>query len=228
MATDNLDPDTYHCPIDHLSWINTDIFPEGFEATILHQSPYIVRLKNFFTDEESKTLIDMGYNTGFSRSTIVVDDKLVYSTARTSVTSYITENGQTLYHNDHVDRVIGKVCALLECNRSQIENLMVVRYNQGEKYNDHHDYFEEGHNNCMGPEGQRYATFFGYLAEPEEGGETEFPLIGVKAAPIKNSATFWWNKTPSGKVLPLTTHRGNPVGKGTKFGLNIWIRENGW
>jgi len=228
MATDNLDPDTYHCPIDHLSLIDTNIFPEGFEANILHQSPYIVSLKNFLTDEETKTLIQMGFDRGFTRSTIVVNDKLVHSTSRTSVTSYITEDGQKRYHSDAVDRVIGKVCALLECKRSQIENLMVVRYNQGEKYNDHHDYFEEGHNNCMGPAGQRYATFFGYLEAPEEGGETEFPFIGVKAKPVKNAATFWWNKTPSGKVLPLTTHRGNPVGKGTKFGLNIWIREHGW
>ena len=58
------------------------------------------------------------------------------------------------------------------------EDLQVLRYDVGEKYDAHEDAGEEG--SVSGVElsregGQRVATVLLYLEEPEEGGETAFP-----------------------------------------------------
>ena len=221
----------YRARIDRPDKINPARFPSGFKTTVLHQNPYIVKARRMLNTDEIETVLGMAKGK-FERSTIVVDGEMVYSNVRTSETAFITDNGHYEEYSAPVNSILKKVCYLAGCERNQVESLMVVKYGEGEEYYNHHDYFKPEHDEVIEDGGQRIATFFCYLTslDPEEGGETEFPLIGVKAKPSKGTAVFWWDMKPSGKLLTKTLHRGNPVKSQnkTKYGLNIWIREHGW
>jgi prolyl 4-hydroxylase len=58
----------------------------------------------------------------------------------------------------------------------------------------------------------------------EEGGETNFPDLGIKVKPEKGSAVLW----PSVRndalttIEPSTRHAALPVIKGHKFAANSW------
>jgi prolyl 4-hydroxylase len=219
----------YRARIDNLDKINSNHFPEGFQTKILSSKPYIVKLRRFLNTEEINSLLSLA-DGQFERSTIVVSDEMVESTTRTSETAFIMDNGNYEKYNKPIEKLLKKICYVANCKRNQIE-MMLVKYGNGEEYQDHWDFFKPDHTETMAVEGQRIATFFCYLTslDVKEEGETEFPLVGLKVKPSKGTAVFWWNATPSGKLINKTLHRGNPVlGNTIKYGLNIWIRENGW
>lgn len=78
--------------------------------------------------------------------------------------------------------------------------------------------------------GPRILTFFLYLSDVEEGGETRFPLLqketgGLKIAPKKGRALLWpsiLDEDPNQKDF-RTEHEAMPVIKGLKYGANAWI-----
>lgn len=215
--------------LDSPQKIKKEKFPSGFDTRVLNQKPYIVKLRRFLNTKESEALIDMAKGK-FERSTIIVSDEMILSDTRTSETAFITDDGHKNKYNKAVESVIKKVCYLVGCDRSQIESLMVVKYGEGKEYYNHHDYFEPDFTEMIADGGQRIGTFFCYLnsLDAGDGGETEFPLLDLKVKPSKGTAVFWWNAKPNGSVIDKTLHRGNPVRKGTKYGLNVWIREKGW
>jgi len=212
-------------PISTTNAIDKTYFDDGFKARVICYDPYIVLLKNFISDDEIEAIHHC--NRGFKKSVIVVNDEMVESNQRTSETSYLTQNGQFDVKDCRIKNLLNKVCYLANCKRSQIEGLMMVKYEVGQYYYDHHDYFEAEFRNIMKDGGQRIATFFVYL-NTVEGGETEFPKAHIKVKPHKGDALFWWNVHENGKPIKRTLHRGNKVTKGTKYGLNIWIRADGW
>ena len=60
------------------------------------------------------------------------------------------------------------------------ESIQVLRYELGQKYEPHFDYFFDPVNTQQG--GHRYATVLMYLSDVEEGGETIFPNAEATAA----------------------------------------------
>ena len=76
------------------------------------------------------------------------------------------------------------------------------------------------------PSGPRVLTFFMYLSDVEEGGETHFPLLNISVKPRKGWALLWpsvVNDYPDSKIDHRTRHAALPVKKGTKFAANSWI-----
>lgn len=201
--------------------------PDGFSALLLQADPPIIRMENFVTPTEALAVQQMAEG-NFVRSTIVVDGKIVNSSTRTSQTAYITDQGHVNTYSRPVERILARVCAVMAVPRSRIEQLMVVKYDINEQYYNHFDFFEPEHTEQLASGGQRIATFFIYLNEPEAGGSTEFPRLGINARLKQFGALFWWNMALDGTLQRDTEHRGNPVTKGRKFGMNIWIREKGW
>ena len=51
----------------------------------------------------------------------------------------------------------------------------ILRYTRGQKYEAHHDYFNDPVNKQQG--GHRYATVLMYLNDVQKGGETAFPEV---------------------------------------------------
>lgn len=56
--------------------------------------------------------------------------------------------------------------------------MQVLRYDVGQKYEAHHDYGSEDVQLACGP---RILTFFLYLSDVEEGGETNFTSLNLGA-----------------------------------------------
>lgn len=75
------------------------------------------------------------------------------------------------------------------------------------------------------PSGPRILTFFMYLSEVEDGGETNFPRIGIKVKPRKRSAVLWTNAMNDNLLErdDRTHHEALPVIKGVKYAANTWI-----
>lgn len=57
------------------------------------------------------------------------------------------------------------------------EDIQVLRYEPGQKYDPHYDYFADKENIARG--GHRIATVLMYLTDVEKGGETVFPSAEV-------------------------------------------------
>lgn len=77
----------------------------------------------------------------------------------------------------------------------------------------------------MAGHGQRILTFLLYLNDDFEGGETEFPLAGIRHKGKKGDALFFWNVHPDGRLDRQTLHAGLPPGIGEKWLLSQWVRN---
>lgn len=107
------------------------------------------------------------------------------------------------------------------------EGLQVLHYRAGNQYEPHFDYFdpaEPGTPLIVARGGQRVATLLMYLLEPERGGETVFPDIGLKIAPKRGAALFFSYDRPH--AATKTRHGGAPVIAGEKWVATKWLREN--
>lgn len=68
-------------------------------------------------------------------------------------------------------------------------------------------------------------TFLMYLSDVEEGGETNFPRIGVKVTPKRGSAILWANALDRNLTERDVGahHESLAVKRGQKFAANTWI-----
>ena len=74
--------------------------------------------------------------------------------------------------------------------------------------------------------GQRVYTFFIYLNDVPEGGETNFPQLDLQFKPARGRAILWENLTKDKSIRhKLSEHGGMPVKEGVKWAINVWIRE---
>jgi prolyl 4-hydroxylase len=193
---------------------------------MISSDPKIILLHDFLSPEECDAMIRMGETHGFARSTVQGASKNEVSTDRTSHTINLRR------HQDALVSVIEQRATLFcPFGVENVENLQIVRYQPGQQYKHHYDFFVPG---AKGTElalkrgGQRHVTFFVYLNDldvDESGGYTDFPRVGVKVKPRKGTATLWYN-VKNGKEDFRTFHAGMPPLKSTKYGMNIWVREN--
>ena len=126
--------------------------------------------------------------------------------------------------------MLGRIANVTQVPIENFENFQILRYLPGQYYRTHHDMSENDNRLASGP---RIYTFFLYLSDVEEGGETEFPLIkrpsgiSVKVKPTRGTALVWpsvKNDDPTAQD-PRTRHAALPVIKGTKFAANAWIHQ---
>lgn len=99
------------------------------------------------------------------------------------------------------------------------EPLQVLRYCPGEEYRQHSDALPG-----VEPTQQRILTFLVYLNEDYEGGETEFPHLGVKVRGRLGDGLLFRNASAAGTPEPLARHAGLPVTSGIKHLASRWIR----
>ena len=96
------------------------------------------------------------------------------------------------------------------------ESFQILKYDLGQKYNAHLDFSGSftGDQAC----GPRILTFFLYLSDVEEGGETAFPLLDLAVKPQKGKAVLWPSVHDDDLEMPeqLSLHEARPVIKGTR------------
>ena len=105
------------------------------------------------------------------------------------------------------------------------------RYEVGQEFKPHTDYFEPGgvdYETYTSVAGQRTWTFMIYLNEPEAGGATRFKVIDKMFQPQTGKLLCWNNWRSDGTLNPATLHHGMKVRKGVKYVITKWYRERPW
>lgn len=128
--------------------------------------------------------------------------------------------------NEVVARIERRIATLLRWPIEYGEGLQVLRYAPGAQYRPHYDYFdpgEPGTPTILRRGGQRVATLVMYLQEPEQGGATTFPDIGLEIAPRRGTGVFFSYDRPD--PATHTLHGGAPVLAGEKWVATKWLRE---
>jgi len=108
------------------------------------------------------------------------------------------------------------------------EPAQIMHYSVGEEFRPHYDFLTnevEGWAAQLERYGQRIATFLLYLNDDFEGGETDFPSIGITHRGGKGDALFFANVDPAGAPDRKTLHAGRPPSRGQKWILSQWIRN---
>lgn len=128
--------------------------------------------------------------------------------------------------NPIVARLEQRLATLLQWPLEFGEGLQILRYSPGAQYRPHYDYFdpgEPGTPTILRRGGQRVATLVMYLQEPEQGGGTTFPDVGLEVAPKRGTGVFFSYDRPD--PATRTLHGGAPVLVGEKWVATKWLRE---
>jgi prolyl 4-hydroxylase len=121
-----------------------------------------------------------------------------------------------------------KVADLLGINPRFMEAVQGQRYEVGQEFKPHNDYFHSGesyYREVAEQGGQRTWTAMLFLNRPDEGGYTGFPSAGVDAVPETGALVIWNNMAADGRPNPASLHQGMPVEAGVKYVLTKWFRE---
>ena len=188
--------------------------------------PTIRCYDNLFTDKECKQIIDMAYPK-LKRSTLGVKNDT--GKGRTSHQAWLDRTALPC-----LERCSNQLAKLVNIPVENQEDWQVLRYEPGQEYTPHFDACSEEtktFKDCIKNEkeigwGKRVYTFFIYLNDVEEGGETHFPHLNKSFKPKKGTAILWNNLTDDqSKAHPYSKHAGMPVKKGVKWAINVWIRQ---
>ena len=111
---------------------------------------------------------------------------------------------------------------------SGMQGPQVLHYAVGERFAPHYDYLDpalEGPARDMAYRGQRAATCLVYLNNDLEGGETDFPVLGLRHRGSRGDALVFFNVDQEGRPDPRTLHAGLPPTAGEKWALSQWCHD---
>jgi hypothetical protein len=144
---------------------------------------------------------------------------------RTSQSSYLCHLKSPVAVN-----IDAKICKTLGIRVEYSEGIQAQRYDVGQQFKPHWDYFEPGTKEYLrfaGTRGNRTWTFMVYLNEGMEGGGTRFTKIDHTFAPKTGTALLWNNLNADATPNEFTMHSGEPVIAGHKVIITKWFRAIG-
>ena len=142
-----------------------------------------------------------------------------------------SETGDLSYDDPFVREVDGMICDLLGIAAPFGEPLQGQRYDVGQQFKGHTDYFEPtgvDYAEHTQHGGQRTWTAMAYLNTVDAGGATRFSSIDKIHQPERGKLLVWCNLTPEGAINPWTLHHAMKVRKGRKYVITKWFRERHW
>ncbi|GLQ95748.1 prolyl hydroxylase family protein [Dyella mobilis] len=158
------------------------------------------------------------------RSSVYTEDDAGETQA---VASYNRTSNQTTFspgENAFVDQVYEAVSKLIHWPISHMERMQVIQYQAGGEFTPHHDYFLDNPDGSPTMPWQRVGTFLIYLNDVPLGGSTFFPGAGVEFIPHQgNALLFTYEKGDFHRELSL--HAGTPVGRSSKWLVNILLTD---
>uniref|UniRef100_A0A5B7C7R9 procollagen-proline 4-dioxygenase n=1 Tax=Davidia involucrata TaxID=16924 RepID=A0A5B7C7R9_DAVIN len=194
--------------------------------------------EGFLTDEECDHVISLA-KSELKRSAVAdnVSGKSKLSEVRTSSGMFIHKG------KDHIVAGIeDKIATWTFLPKENGEDMQVLRYEHGQKYDPHYDYFADKVNIARG--GHRIATVLMYLTDVTKGGETVFPSAeesprrkpstsdddlsecaktGIAVKPHKGDALLFFSLHPTAIPDISSLHAGCPVIEGEKWSATKWI-----
>lgn len=149
-------------------------------------------------------------------------------TGASEVNSARTSQGMFFDRGENAlcQRIEERIAALTQWPVENGEGLQVLKYLPGAEYKPHYDYFDPaqpGTPTILKRGGQRVGTIVMYLNDPEVGGGTTFPDVGLEVAPVKGNAVFF--SYDRAHPVSKTLHGGAPVVAGEKWVATKWLRE---
>lgn len=186
----------------------------------------VYQVDNFLTVDECNYIIKL-IELSNHKSQVVAENNVAaeYSEARTSSSSNLPMEDIIVKKLNFTMHSI--LPEFIPIDRS--ETPQGQRYLPGEFFNDHFDYFDKNmgsiYKQVIGSLGQRNWTLMLYLNDVVEGGETDFPKLGLKFKPKRGRAIIWRNTNRDGSVNPNTLHAGRPPISGTKYIITKWFRD---
>lgn len=184
--------------------------------------PQIVMFADFLSKNECDRLVETA-RPRMQRS-LTTDMK----TGHNKLDAVRTSRGMFFQRDENplVRSIEARIAQLLSWPVENGEHLQVLHYRPGDRYEPHYDYFDpaaEGSAAVLARGGQRVATLLIYLREPERGGETTFPDLGLRFAAKRGCALFFSYDRPHPSTKTL--HGGAPVIAGEKWVATKWLRE---
>jgi len=179
-------------------------------------------LRDFLSDSECETLLAM-IEAQHRPSTIANyngDDAF-----RTSSTCDLDRGDPA------VTELANRLAALSGIDIAHAEPLQGQRYEAGQEFKAHTDYFEPNnadYEKYCTVSGQRTWTFMVYLNNVEAGGATRFKVIDKLIQPERGKLVAWNNRRPDGTLNGATLHHAMKVRKGYKYVITQWYRERPW
>jgi prolyl 4-hydroxylase len=182
----------------------------------------IYTLDDFLSTQECDRLVAL-IRHHLRPSTVTVEsaDKLF----RTSQTCDLS-----LLHSAFARAIDTKIARTLGIRLEYSEGIQAQRYDVGQQFKAHTDYFEPGtpeYAKFAAERGNRTWTFMVYLNEGMGGGGTKFFAVDHTFVPKKGQAVIWNNLNPDGTPNASTLHSGEPVTSGHKIIITKWFRERG-
>jgi prolyl 4-hydroxylase len=117
-----------------------------------------------------------------------------------------------------------RMAATIGVPLTALEPSQILHYATGEQFALHHDYLDPALPQ-VAEHGQRIVTFLVYLNDGFEGGETDFPQLGLRHRGQPGDALYFGNLDANGSPDPRTIHAGLPPTRGCKWLLSQWIRD---
>lgn len=187
-------------------------------------SPRVVLLGNVLSEAECDALI--AYSSARMEPSPVISD----TDEKNRLHEHRSSRGAMLQRGECelVSRIEARLAALTAWPVERGEGLQVLRYEKGNEYRPHFDWFDPalpGPRKHLERGGQRVATVVIYLSDVEQGGATSFPEAGLQVQPKKGCAMFFANTDAYGAPDRRSLHAGDPVERGTKVIATKWLRQ---
>jgi prolyl 4-hydroxylase len=189
------------------------------------KAPHVVVLDGVLSSVECDALLDFALSKGLRLSSVVDKEsgQAVAHHERTSTGVFFARAETPL-----IQRIEERLAEMTCWPLTHAEGLQVLRYEIGQQYKPHHDWFDTTHHGAahhLARGGQRVATTVMVLRAANRGGATTFPAAGFEVSPPCGGAVFFRNLTAAFIPDPLTLHAGAPVEQGEKVVMTYWQRE---
>lgn len=197
-----------------------DHAPGTWRFSSRRDRPIQLYIREQFVNSEECAGLTERIDSGSYPSPLYQKDK--YAGVRTSYSCNLDANDPLVAA---VDR---RIADLLGLDPALGEPLQGQRYEPGQEFRDHADFFyiDQPYWADYEPQGgQRTWTAMIYLVEPGSGGGTRFPLLDLEIEPVAGRLLVWNNMMPDGSPNPWTLHAGLPVHEGRKYIVTKWYRE---
>lgn len=174
--------------------------------------PKVALYADFLTESECAELVSLAGDR-LEKSTVVADEGNAQHESRTSSGMFFKRKEFPV-----VAEIERRLSQLVGVPEEYGEGLQVLRYEVGQEYRPHQDYFDK-----PGEYGQRTTTVLLYLNTPEEGGGTVFPDADLHVEATQGNALVF--EYPVADGSSKTLHGGAPVTKGVKWAATKWYRD---
>jgi prolyl 4-hydroxylase len=154
-----------------------------------------------------------------------------HASAELVVRDFRSSQGMFLKRGENalVELIEQRLATLAQWPVEHAEGLQILHYQAGGQYRPHFDFFPpESPPSPLSLRngGQRVATLIVYLNTVQDGGETFFPKLNLKIKPVQGQALYFAYTNADNELDRMTLHGGEPVGKGEKWIMTKWMRQN--